>query len=95
MRAAARLILPSVIEEGVVSLLRTEGLGQLGKPLCSIFGFLFFMMTGKFISLSFRKLSNSDCFNGRLNKLECLSFVNDDHSVFVLTQFKNKSFAIL
>ena len=85
-----------MIEEGAFSLLRTEGLGQLGEPLCSVFGFLFFMMTGRFISVSFRKLSNLNCCNGRLNKVQCLSFVNEvDHNVFVLTQFKNKSFVIL
>ena len=43
------MILPSVIEEGEISLLRSAGPGQLGKLVYSIFGFLFSMMTWGFI----------------------------------------------
>ena len=45
------MILPSVTEEGTVSLLSSEGLGQLGELVYSSFGFLFSMMTWRFISL--------------------------------------------
>ena len=52
------MILLSVTEEGAVSLLSSEGPGQLGYPVCSTFGFLFSTMTWKFISVFFRNFSN-------------------------------------
>jgi len=52
------VILLSVTEEGAVSLLSSEGPGQLGYPVCSTFGFLFSTMTWKFISVFFRNCSN-------------------------------------
>ena len=54
-RAPARLILPSVIEEGAVSLLRSDGPSQLGKLVYNIFGFLFSTMTWRFITVLLRK----------------------------------------
>ena len=43
------MILPSVTEEGVVILLRSEGPGQLGEPVHSFSGLLFSTMTWRFI----------------------------------------------
>ena len=39
-QSSSSVILPYVTEEGAVSLLRSEGPGQLGELLCSIFVFL-------------------------------------------------------
>ena len=85
-----------MFEEGAFSLLSRDGLGQVEALVCSIFDFLFSTMTWRLTSVSFRKFSYVIPFNRRLNELQCLNYVNNiDHSVFVLTQFKNKSFAVL
>ena len=57
-QSSSQVILPSVIEEGVVSLLRSEGPGQLGELVCSIFGFLMTTMTWRFISVFITKFPN-------------------------------------
>ena len=54
-------------EQGMVSHLRSEGRGQLGEPVCSIFGFLFFTMVWRFISDFFRKFSNFVFIEGYIN----------------------------
>ena len=55
-QSSSKVILPSVIEEGVVSLLRSEGLGRFGELVCSIFS----TMAWRFISAFFRNISNFD-----------------------------------
>ena len=42
------MILPSVIEDGAVSLPRSVALGHFREPVYSIFGFLFSIITWRF-----------------------------------------------
>ena len=90
------MILPFVIEEKTVSLLSSEGPGPLGNPVCGIFVLLFSTMTWRLISVFFRNFSNVIPFYRR----QCIpvsNYVNDvdHHTVFVLNQFKMKSFPVL
>ena len=67
-----------------------------GNPVCGIFVFLFSTMTWRLISVFFRNFSNVIPFYRR----QCIpvsNYVNDvdHHTVFVLNQFKMKSFPVL
>ena len=84
-----------MIEEGVVSLLRSEGPASWGNQCIASLGSCSLQRHGD-SSVFLRKSSSFDCFHKSLNKVQCLSLENEvDHYVFVLTQFKNKSFSLL